>query len=145
MPSSKFNQRPVPKQRPPVCIPPAGSCLPPYDVTKPERLSAAIVAVDVPPPVAYDWRPFTITNTRQSPPAYSKHITFPVGTLLLELHQQVPTELWTIRLTIELPPFAPGDITWPDVWIDPLAPFDTGLLTLVAWPGINYYRCRCTA
>lgn len=145
MPSSKFNQRPVPKQRPPVCIPPAGSCLPPYDVTKPERLSAWIAAVDVPPPLAYDWHAFTITGTRQTPPSYSAAIAFPAGQLHLLLEQQVPAELWTLTFTITLPPFPPGFITWTNISIDPAAAFDTGLLTLVAWPGINYYRARLTA
>lgn len=40
--SSKFNRCPVPRLRPPICIPPPGSCLPPFPLQKPPTLTCTI-------------------------------------------------------------------------------------------------------
>ena len=145
MPSSKFNQRPVPRRRPAICISPAGSCLPPYDLVAPDKLTAVVAAVDIPPPIAYAWHAFTITGTRQTPPAYSALINFNEGDLGLLLEQDLPSQLWTLTFTITLLGFPPGDIIWTNIFIDPSKAFDTSLLTRTFVPGINYYRARFTA
>lgn len=145
MPSSKFNQRPVPKQRPAICIAPAGSCLPPYDLAAPETLTATIVAVSLNDPTPYDWRAMATTDPRETWPAYALTLRFPDGILHLRAEQQLDPNLWNVTFDCHPDGGAPKLLFWTDLPIDPAAPFDTGLLTKMYVPGINYYRARLTA
>lgn len=145
MPSSKFNQRPVPKQRPAICIAPAGSCLPPYDLAAPDTLTAALVAVDLTNPVPYDWRPFTATQTRETPPAYRQTLKFPDGTFQFRIKRQANPDLWTLTFYCTPAGWPLILVVWTDIFVDQAAPFDTRLLTKQYTPGTHYYRARLTA
>ena len=145
MPSSKFNQRPTPRRRPAICIAPAGSCLQPYELFFPEKAFGFVTAVDVPPPVAYNWHACFNTQKMATPPSYYQIRFWDEGRLEVLIQEQFPLPLWNLTLSITLEGQPPGTIEWTNIFIDPSKAFDTGLLTRIIVPGINYYRARFTA
>ena len=142
MPSNKFNQRPVPRRRPAICIAPAGSCLPKYETLIPIRLTIAFGWVDLDPALPPEEQPqifaFGTSDPRTGDPP-SWHIA----------HTQPP---WELHCWVELEP-TPGrclvtlrlwyleeheDWVFPTVTFNPWKPFDTRPLTHTHIPFKDY-------
>lgn len=145
MPSSKFNQRPVPKRRPAICIAPAGSCLPPIDPLMPLNLVGSCGWMDLDPLTPVDLSALITTGNRQTPIAWSGQAILTQGTLSILIQQTDPAGFYDVTLGIDAPPQPPGHYTWPNVFIDPTQPFDTRLLTHVYLPGIDRGFARFAA
>lgn len=142
MPSSKFNQRPVPRRRPAICIAPAGSCLPHYDFNNPPFLQATIDWFDLDPldPIGASGY-CLLAKTGPEPRYYGE--SAPAGTrIAAEVWATGTPPLWNVDAILFWEARAP--VTWhfTAVTVDPDVPFDSGLLSNINLPGQDYRFAR---
>lgn len=142
MPSSKFNQRPVPKRRPAICIAPAGSCLPPYDFDDPPFLQAFIDWWDLDPVDPIGASGYCVLAKTGPEPTYYGQAA-PAGTrIAAEVWATGTPPLWNVDAILFW--LTGPAIIWhfTDVPVDPQVPFDSGLLQDINIPGQDYRFAR---
>lgn len=128
MPSSLFNDRPVPRKVP--CInhppPPPDPIEPPG--TMPRQLSGACLWRDLYAPEFWETAAFVDLYSTDGGQTYYGQTPVHRGFMALQLQRVDALPLWnvTIRIGETSPPL--GFYTWYNVQVDPLKPFDTGLL-----------------
>ncbi len=142
MPSSKFNRRPVPRLRPPICIAPAGSCYPTYELNEPPFLQAAIQWWDLDPlyPVGMDG--YAVLDKVSSEPRYygvSRPAPNKVG---CEVYPAGPPNRWNVDCFILWQTDPPQTWNFVNVYVDPEVYWDTGLLRRIWIPLQDYQICR---
>lgn len=167
MPSSKFNKRPVPKQRPAICAsipkpPPAAAtgrgfpaaavepyCLPPLNLLCPPRLQVIFGWIDGDPALPPEQQPklyagVTSDEKLGDPPSWhAAYIEKP-----WELHAWVEWEELPGRCAVTLRLWhyeQSEDFVWDPVWYNPFAAFDTHRLTNLVIPWQDYRWFRATA
>ena len=140
--SSKFNIKPIPILRPAICKKPHGSCWPAWPPEQPLFVHAYLDLYDLDPadPIGasgYTQMPMVSpepTYAGLSPPAPNR-----VGALIAPA---AAPGYWNVEATLHPPAHASVSWFWFDVFIDPLRPFDTGLLHNVIIPGLDYQNVR---
>lgn len=142
MPSSKFNQRPVPKRRPPICIAPAGSCLPDYDLNNPPFLNAFIDWWDLDPLDPIGGRGYCILNKIGPEPTYYGESAAAGTRIGAEVWPTGAPPHWHVDAILFWEARPPAIWHFTNVWINPDLPFDSGLLRDINIPGQDYRFAR---
>lgn len=142
MPSSKFNQRPVPKKRPAICIAPAGSCLPGYDLDNPPYLQGYVRWIDLDPlrPVTASGYAF-LSKTGPQPTYYGESAL--AGTrIAAEVWPTGPPGRWNVDVILFWESDPPETVHFTNVYVDPTKPFDSDALEVVTIPGQDFQQAR---
>lgn len=139
MPSSKFNRRPVPRLRPPICVPPAGSCLPPFDRRRPPKIRGYVNWTDADPIAPVAAYALITAGPRTPGGDYSGQADFSNGYLGVTVHDNWPTPTVLVSIWVHDPWRTPEWHHWPDVAMPLDEPFDTHLLTTIYLP-VNDFR-----
>ncbi len=142
MPSSKFNRKPVPRLRPPICIAPAGSCLPPFPDDDPIFLSASIDWLDLDPLDPTRGSASCLLQKVGPGRTYYGEAFFGQTGVAAGCNHVGIGDLWDVSIYHLDRDRAPYGHTWPNVLIDPEAPFDTGRLRTTTIPGQDFRECR---
>lgn len=142
MTSSKFNRTPVPRLRPPICIAPAGSCLPPFPNDDPIWLHGYVDWLDLDPLDPTEGSGYCFLEKVGPGRYYYGEAKFGPTGVAAECQHVGIGDLWDVtiyHLDDARPPYGH---TWPNVLVDPNAPFDSGQLRTVTIPGQDTRACR---
>ena len=138
MPSSKFNQTPVPRRRPAICVAPLGSCAPPYDRRRPPSLSGYIHWVNADPEQPVYSFGLIHCPHRDAGGTYMGETELKTSRLGVIIADQYPTPSAIVAIWIFDQWRRPEWHTWPDVPMPLDKPFDTRLLTTIYIPGNDF-------
>lgn len=135
MPSSKFNRVPVPRLRPPICIPPAGSCYTKFPHDDPPFLNAFADWLDLDPLDPTQASGYCVLDKiGPGRTYYGQALYGTIGVGAGCAHTGVGP-LWDLTIYHLDTSRAPYSVTWSDIWIDPTRPFDSQRLHIVNIPG----------
>ena len=143
--SSKFNQRPVRRRRPPICIAPPGSCLPPFDPRTPPNISGLVQWIDLDPLGWQQAKGIVVCGPRSGTGLYQG--TIAIGDVILgaKVQDNWPTGSVDVQITY-------WDILWgqlshsfPTVNMPIGEPFNTRHLTTIIIPGTDYRKAYFVA
>lgn len=138
MTSSRFNRRPVPRRRPPICIAPAGSCLPDFDPRRPPNLYGLVHWKDLDPISPMNAGALIITGPRTPGGTYAGHVHLDDVTLGANITDAWPTPSVTVQITYEDPFWGFMTYDFPPVDMPLDQRFDTRLLHTIFIHGIDY-------
>ncbi|MEE9602714.1 MAG: hypothetical protein V3V75_05370 [Thermoguttaceae bacterium] len=145
MPSSKFNRLPVPRLRPAICFPPPGSCRKTYTANQPPWIAGRFKWKDWHPPKPIDW--FGIIECQWDPASSSwkgKNI-LPDGYVTMDVWPIGLFYMYTLHLYVHVNPAIINYHTWFNIPSRSETHVDTGNLSLINQPDIDYREARAVA
>lgn len=138
MTSSRFNQRPVPRRKPSICIAPAGSCLPEYDRRRPPNLYGLIHWRDLDPVSPMDAGGLIITGLRSPAGEYHGQQTVDLVTIGANISDQWPTPIVNVQIFYDDAFWGYQTHNFPPVDMPIDEPFNTRLLQTIFSHGIDF-------
>lgn len=140
--SSKFNLNPTTILRPSICKKPHGSCWPPWPPDRPLFVQASLTLYDLDPADPIGAAGYTVMPMIDPAPIY-EGISPPAANRVGAIIAPAATpNHWDVTATLYPPDHIPASWFWNNIYIDPTKPFDTGLLTRVVIPGLDYQHVR---
>lgn len=140
--SSKFNQRPFRRRRPPICVAPPKPPHQTYPRRLPPRLTGFAQWTDLDPAGEQNAAAVITTGPRSPTGLYTGQRTFGDVILGIRIQDQAPAPAVDVTITYEDPLWGPLSFTWPNVPMPNDKYFDTHLLTTTLIPVTDLRRAR---
>ena len=142
MASNRFNQRPVPRQRPAICHPPPDPPYPIVPITKPRNLAGFVRWTDLDPAVEYPPDVSDYVDLAEfDPTPWYKGVTPPNRFhVMASVRMETAPDVYLVQLLLYEFGLHTETHNWQNVKIH--FPFDTGLLTHTVIPGQDFRIAR---
>lgn len=142
MASSKFNRRPVPRRRPPICRPPPKEPYDPVPEEKPRQLAGFARWTDLDPAIEHppDTHGYLALQKIDELPTYRGQTLPNTYHLVATVQLKTPPDVFLVKLDLYHDNYLEESHSWPAVQVH--FPFDTGLLTDVVIPNQDYRLAR---
>lgn len=138
MTSSRFNQRPVPRRKPSICIAPAGSCLPLYDRRRPPQLHGLVHWKDLDPISPMHAAGCVTTGLRSPTGFYSGQVSYLQAIVGANIQDNWPAPTVDVQLYYQDAFWGLLTHDFPTVDMPIDQPFNTRLLSTVFIHGIDF-------
>lgn len=132
----------MPILRPAICKAPHGSCWPEWPPERPLFVQAYLDLFDLDPMDPIGASGYTQMPMIAPDPIYSGISPPADNRFAAMIGPAAAPNFWNVEATLWPPAHAPKSWNWTDIYIDPLKPFDTGLIRRVIIPNQDYQLVR---